>query len=53
METVIGISVEEISKLGLPVPGDSLHCFQKRSTLEGLFEEIYISIQSDLKYSKF
>ena len=33
-ETVTGISAEEIGKLGLPVLGDSLHCFQKRSTLE-------------------
>ena len=24
-ETVIGISAEEIGKLGLPVPGDSFH----------------------------
>jgi len=33
-ETVTGISAEEIRKLGLPVSGASLHCFQKRSTLE-------------------
>ena len=33
-ETVTGISGEEIRKLGLPVPGVSLHCFQKRSTLD-------------------
>ena len=33
-EIVTGISAEEIRKLGLPVPGDSLHCFQKRSTLD-------------------
>ena len=33
-ETVTGISAEEIGKLGLHVPGASLHCFQKRSTLD-------------------
>ena len=36
-EIVTGISAEEIGKLGLPVPGASLHCFQKRSTLESSF----------------
>ena len=34
IETVTGISTEEIRKLGLPVLGASLHCFQKRSTLD-------------------
>ena len=34
-ETVTGISTEEIGKLGLPVPGASLHYFQKMSTLDG------------------
>ena len=34
VETVTDISIEEIGKLGLPVPGDSLHCFQKKSTLD-------------------
>ena len=34
LETISGISVEEIGKLGLPVSGASLHCFQKRSTLD-------------------
>ena len=34
IETVAGISAEEIRKLGLPVSGSSLHCFQKRSTLD-------------------
>ena len=33
-ETVTGISAEEIGKLGLPVTGASLHCFQKMSTLD-------------------
>ena len=33
-EIVTGISAEEINKLGLPMPGASLHCFQKRSTLD-------------------
>ena len=33
-ETVSGISAEEIGKLGLLVLGASLHCFQKRSTLD-------------------
>ena len=28
------MSTEEIGKLGLPVPGASLHCFQKISTLD-------------------
>jgi len=32
-ETVTAISAEEIGKPGLPVPEASLHCFQKRSTL--------------------
>ena len=34
IETVTGISAEEFGKLGLLVPGASLHCFQKRSTLD-------------------
>ena len=34
IETVTDISAEEIGKLGFPVPGASLHCFQKRSTLD-------------------
>ena len=34
IETVTGISAEEIKTLGLPVPGVFLHCFQKRSTLD-------------------
>ena len=29
-ETVIEISAEEIEKLGLPVPGASLHCFTEK-----------------------
>ena len=33
-ETVTGISAEEIGKLGLPIPGASLHYFQKWSTLD-------------------
>ena len=33
-ETVTGISAEEIGKLRLPVPGASLHYFQKMSTLD-------------------
>ena len=33
-ETVVGIAAEEIGKLGLPIPGASLHCFQKMSTLD-------------------
>ena len=34
IETLLGIYAEEIGKLGLHVPGASLHCFQKRSTLD-------------------
>ena len=34
IETVLGISAEEIGKIGLPIPGASLHYFQKRSTLD-------------------
>ena len=34
IETVTDISAREIGKLGLPVPRDSLQCFQKRSTLD-------------------
>ena len=29
-ETVSDIYAEEIGKLGLPIPGASLHCFQKK-----------------------
>ena len=29
IETITGIYVEEIGKLGLPVPGASLHCFSE------------------------
>ena len=42
-ETVSGISIEEIGKLGFPVSGASLHSFQKRSTLD-------ISILRDLYF---
>ena len=35
-ETVLGISAEEIGKLRVLVLGASLHCSQKRSTLEKL-----------------
>ena len=42
-ETVSGISAEEIGKLGLPVPGASLHCFQKRSTLDSsIFRDLSV-----------
>ena len=34
IETVTGISAEEIEKLGLPVSGASHHNFQKRSALD-------------------
>ena len=34
IEIVTRISAEEIGKLGLPIPGTSLHYFQKRSTLD-------------------
>ena len=34
IETISSISAEEIGILGLPVLGASLHCFQKRSTLD-------------------
>ena len=30
IETVSVISTEEIGKLGLPIPGASLHCFHKK-----------------------
>ena len=30
IETVTSISAEEIGKIGLPVPGASLHYFQKK-----------------------
>ena len=33
-EIVTGMYAEEMGKLGLAVPGDSLHYFQKRSTLD-------------------
>ena len=52
-ETVTGISAEEIGKLGLPVPGASLHYFHKGVHWKAPFEEIYISIQLDFKDSKF
>ena len=53
-ETVTCIFAEEIGKLGLPVPGASLHCFQKKGVhWTDPFEEIYLYIQSDLKDSKF
>ena len=42
-ETVTSISAEEIGKLGLLVPGASLHCFQKRSTLDSsIWRDIYV-----------
>ena len=33
-KTISGIYAEEIGKLGLPISRASLHCFQKRITLE-------------------
>ena len=43
IETVTGISAKEIRKLGLPVPGASLHCFQKRSTLDNsIWRDLYL-----------
>ena len=33
-ETISGISIGEIGKVGLPILGASLHCFQKRSTFD-------------------
>ena len=53
IEIVTGISGEEIRKLGLPVPGVSLHCFRKGVHWTAPFEEIYLFIQSYLKDSKF
>ena len=52
-ETVTGISAEEFGKLGLPVPGASLHFFRKGVHWTAQIEDIYIYIQSNLKYSKF
>ena len=52
-KTVTCISAEEIGKLGIPVPGASLHCFQKGVHWTDQLEEIYISIKSNLKDSKF
>ena len=43
IETVTGISVEEIGKLGLLVLGVSLHCFQKNNLLEN-FPWTYLSL---------
>ena len=34
VEIISGIYVEEFGKLGIPVSGASLHCFQKSSTLD-------------------
>ena len=43
IETVTCISAEEIEKLGLPVPGAFLHCFQKRSTFDNsIWIDIYL-----------
>ena len=43
IETITGISEEEIGKLGLSVPEASLHCFQKRSTLDSsIWRDIYL-----------
>ena len=52
-ETVTGIFAEEIGKLGLLVSRASLHCFQKGVHWIDPFEEIYLSILSNLKESKF
>ena len=43
IETVTDISADEIGKLGLPVSRASLHCFQKRSTLDScIWRDIYL-----------
>ena len=41
-ETIARICVEEIGKFGLLVQGASLHCFQKRSTLDSsIWRDLY------------
>ena len=53
-ETVSRISVEEIGKVGLPVQRASLHFFSRKGVhWIAHLKEVYISIQSDLKDSKF
>ena len=45
IEIGTGISAEEIGKLGLPVPGASLHCYQKRIILDrSIWRDIYLYI---------
>ena len=53
IETVTGISAEEIGKLGLPVPRDPSTVFRKGVHWTTPFEEIYLLVLSDLKDSKF
>ena len=53
IEIVAIISAKEIGKLGLPVPRAFLHCFQKGVHWTAHIEEVYISIKSNLKDSKF
>ena len=48
IEIVSGISAKEIGKLGLPST-----VFRKGVHWTAQIEEIYISIQSDMKYSNF
>ena len=52
-ETVSRISAEEIGKLGLPVPTTSSTVFRKGVHCIACLEEVYISIQSDMKDSNF
>ena len=52
-ETVTGIFAEEIGKLGLPVRELLSTIFRNGVHWTAPFEEIYLSSQSDLKYSKF
>ena len=50
IEIVTWISTEEIGKLGLSIPGASLHCFQKRSALESsIWRDIFsYTIRSEI-----
>ena len=50
-ETVSGISADKIGKLGLLVPGASLHCFQKSSTLDNsIWRDLYFYL---IRYERF
>ena len=48
IETVTGICAEEIGNLGIPVPGASLHYFQKKEYIGQIHLNISICLSNQI-----